>query len=433
VRADGGYVVAPSSIHPETGKAYAWLCTGTGKPSELIPEAFRQMVVEREEFTQSGSSVVTVDNDIYDTLAGVPAGGRNHAAAKITGWFLKVTKGDENAAWTMLSAWNGRNDPPLPEHELARTFESILRAYRNTHDEQEVTHEAQSVVLLTGSAWADAVRDVPPRHGIPAPSLPALDQVGGVVAGDLILLAGRPGMGKSTGAWGTVVDVALEAGAPTVVFSTEMTAADVARWIASKMHRVPVASLTTEEWNAALGLIAKSPVTICDQGAMTVEAIVKIVEGLPDTRYVVIDHMQRIRSARRSDSRNQELEYIASTLKSLAKDRKLTVLGLSQMNRTGDINERPRLGMLRDSGGLEQEADAVIFLWSPAEDSTANPLEVEFYLAKNRHGALDAVRCWFHKHLKYFETQDATKHLGTLRSQASHKEKLNSMLAALDF
>jgi replicative DNA helicase len=92
----------------------------------------------------------------------------------------------------------------------------------------------------------------------------------------------------------------------------------------------------------------------------------------------------------RQDSRTLEVGDVARGLKALAKDVGCTVIGLCQLNRQveGRDSKMPRLADLRDSGEVEQEADGVVFLWTKSEDLTAPFLPVEFYLAKNRHGAL---------------------------------------------
>jgi len=114
-------------------------------------------------------------------------------------------------------------------------------------------------------------------------------------------------------------------------------------------------------------------------------------------------------------------------LKSLAKDTPCTVLALSQMNRASDQLGKPRLSSLRDSGEIEQEADAVCFLWSGADNITAPILPVEFYWAKNRHGALAEVKCNFHKAKKHFQPEALESVLAAERNRLQILESVRRM------
>ena len=102
------------------------------------------------------------------------------------------------------------------------------------------------------------------------------------------------------------------------------------------------------------------------------------------------------------ENRNLEVGQIARGLKSMAKDKQCTVLALCQMNRTGDDQHQPRLSVLRESGEIEQEADAVIFHWTAEEDMTQRFLKLAVYLGKNRHGPLKQVVVSWDKLYKRF-------------------------------
>lgn len=431
VRADGGYVVAPPSLH-DTGALYEWIVGPDVEPAQFPPEMMALLNRATEHGTIKVSEVF--DNEVDDLMRPAQKGGRNHHAARLAGFWLKVTKNDEGASWSALQLWNNQNEPPLPTRELRATFESILRRRQTMDVSLEPETEdggGDPLPVMDGSAWAETVRDMPPREGTQARSIPIMHEVGGLVPRDLIILAGRPGMGKSTCAWNLVTEVGLQGPKlPTVIFSTEMTANDVARWMAAKLFNKDARQISRAEWTETLKLISRSNVTMCDAGAVTADQIVKIVKSRPETRLVIVDHIQRVvgRDAK-GDNRNLEVGRTAQMLKSLAKDVGCTVIALSQMNRASDQLGKPRLSSLRDSGEIEQEADAVCFLWTQADNLTANPLEVEFFLAKNRHGALAEVKCLFHKTEKAFVEMSLDGEIERIRRRQQYQERERALVA----
>jgi KaiC/GvpD/RAD55 family RecA-like ATPase len=433
LRADGGYVVAPPSLH-DNGNRYAWVTGGFDGPFVPFPQELLGVMQSHTDYgsMQMRASEFLRSSSIDHLLGGVGRGERNDAAARMSGYWLKVTKGDELAAWQALCLWNTRNQPPLDDRELRQTYESICRRWEASPHEDAAPQapEGDAAPVMDGAAWAQAVRNLPPRTGTPARSLLTLEEVGGLVPRDLVVLAGRPGMGKSTVAWNVCVEVCLdEPHLPTVVFSSEMTAHDVARWMASGRHRVPAKDLTQDQWHETLDAISRAPITVCDMGAVTVDQITEIVKARPETRLVVVDHIQRIGSGRSfGDNRNLEVGRIAQALKSLAKDLPCTVLALSQMNRASDTKDRPRLGALRDSGEIEQEADAVIFLWSQADDLTKPELPVEFSLAKNRHGALKHVAATFHKAQKWMRGEGLEAEWQRIRQEQQYRQQTHRLI-----
>jgi len=381
IRGDGGYVVAPPSVHI-TGKVYRWVIEK--EVLSVFPDALLRFL-ERQE--PGGDRLNTDSTWVDEALEGVSEGERDATAAKLAGYWLNVTAGNERATGQALQLWNRLNKPPMTEQQVEKVLRSIAVRYtREKQHEIQIDPKYTRLEVLDGQAWAEAVKESPPREGIIAP-ICTLNKVGGLVAGDLIVLAGRPGMGKSTVAWNVLTEVCIRQRVPTVVFSTEMTRYDVARWIAADLEGTPVNELPRRLPEYILKQFRDSPIKMIDAGAVTLEDIETIVSGSLGVRLVIVDHLTRV-STKRRENRNLEVGQIARGFKSIAKDKHCTVLALCQMNRTGDDHHQPKLSVLRESGEIEQEADAVIFHWTDEEDLTQRYLRLAVYLAKNRHGPL---------------------------------------------
>jgi replicative DNA helicase len=205
----------------------------------------------------------------------------------------------------------------------------------------------------------------------------------GMSPGDLIVLAGRPSMGKSALA-GTVATNAGKAGKHTIMFSLEMTAEELGqRWIAARTgittEKLRHGDLTMTDWPLLRDAeieIAALPITVDDQPRISVAAIrqrarrLKRRSGLD---LILIDHLQLIRQGGKQESRRLEIGDATSSLKAIAKELGVPILLLSQINRKVEDRDdkRPTLADLKESGDIEQDADIVLFLYRE-----------EYYLAK---------------------------------------------------
>jgi len=142
-----------------------------------------------------------------------------------------------------------------------------------------------------------------------------------------------------------------------------------------------------------------------DAGTVRIDDIETITRSALGTRLVIVDHLTRIVTPRK-ESRTLEVGEVCRRLKALAKDCGLTILELCQLNREGNDNTRPSLKALRDSGEIEQEADAVVFLWTAERILTDRYLRMAFFLAKNRHGAVKEIVVRWDRELKQIEVID---------------------------
>lgn len=213
-------------------------------------------------------------------------------------------------------------------------------------------------------------------------SIPGLDRMlnGGLRAGKVYVLAARPKVGKSSLAQQIAMQLA-GAGLPAMILSQEMEASElVDRAIANK-GRVNYSDLITgkmseDQWgrlSEGADVVQHLPLWLDDQAALTLGAIRAKARSVKGLKLLVIDYLQLCSgSGRKGDNRNTEIEEISRGVKALAKDLGIAVLMLSQLNREVEkrASKRPNLSDLRDSGSIEQDADAVIFLW-PARDFDA--------------------------------------------------------------
>ena len=203
---------------------------------------------------------------------------------------------------------------------------------------------------------------------------------GGLRPGKVYVLAARPKVGKSSLAQQIAMHLASD-GLPALILSQEMEATEpVDRAIANK-GRVNYSGLMTgdrddEQWGRlaeGADVVARLPLWLDDQAALTLGDIRTKARGVKGLKLLVIDYLQLCSgSGRKGDNRNTEIEEISRGVKALAKDLGIAVLMLSQLNREVEkrASKRPNLSHLRDSGSIEQDADAVIFLW-PARDFDA--------------------------------------------------------------
>jgi replicative DNA helicase len=239
----------------------------------------------------------------------------------------------------------------------------------------------------------------------------------GLHAGQLVLIAARPALGKSTLALDLARSSAIKHDLPTIVFSLEMGRSEIAMRLLSAEAAIPLHSmrkgtLETDDWTkiaATRGRIADAPLYLDDSPNMTLPEIRAKCRRLKQTvglKMVVIDYLQLMTSGKRVESRQQEVSEFSRALKLLAKELQVPVVALSQLNRGPEqrADKMPALSDLRESGSLEQDADMVILLHrdSAYEKESARPGEADLIVAKNRNGPTNTITVAFQGHLSRF-------------------------------
>ena len=232
--------------------------------------------------------------------------------------------------------------------------------------------------------------------------------ISGLNNSDLVLLAARPGMGKTSMALNVLLDAGKKSGKKVAFFSLEMSREQLAlRLISSECFvdnkKLVTGKLTDEDWEsvaAAADSLNRSTILIDDDSSVTVADILAKCRRVEDLGLIIIDYLQLMQSAggksgNRGENRQQIVSDISRSLKIMAKDLNVPVLCLSQLSRANESRQdkRPMLSDLRESGAIEQDADIVLFLYREGyyNKDTENPNLAECIIAKNRHGETRTV------------------------------------------
>jgi replicative DNA helicase len=233
----------------------------------------------------------------------------------------------------------------------------------------------------------------------------------GLQASDLIIVAGRPSMGKTSFAMNIAENAALEVRRPVAVFSMEMPGDALAMRMMSSLgridqHRVRTGKLEDDEWprlTSSVNMLADAPLFIDDTPALSPTEVrararrLKREQG--DLGLIVLDYLQLMQAPSAGENRATEISAISRSLKALAKELGVPVVALSQLNRSLEQrpNKRPVMSDLRESGAIEQDADLIVFIYRDEvyhEDSKDKGV-AEIIIAKQRNGPIGTTRLTF--------------------------------------
>lgn len=243
----------------------------------------------------------------------------------------------------------------------------------------------------------------------------------GFSQGDLVVVAGRPGMGKTTLAINIAVNC-VKLGTPALFFSIEMTAEALLRKVISNVCNIDGTllkndRLNAEQWdkvNAFIGKLYKSDLFIIDDpriGVGNIKTILKKMIAVNGVKIVFIDYLQLMMSESNEANRNAEIGAITAGLKRLAKEFKIPIVLMSQLSRAVEMrpDKRPVLSDLRDSGNIEQDADIVVFPFRKEYYSQSKTSEGELVVAKNREGPVGSSPITFQAIFSRFEDMEKTE------------------------
>lgn len=303
------------------------------------------------------------------------------------------------------------SDASQPVNEVSKLIDSAEQRIFDIRDNKSIKGlERINDVILQTFERLDLLNspDSELYQGIPT-GIGALDNtITGLNRSDLILLAARPGMGKTSFALNIARHVAVTCKRRVAFFSLEMTKEQLASRLLSTEGLIEGTKLRTGKFNddewirliEAGDVLSKAELYMDDTPGITVPEMKAKLRRLKKVDLVIIDYLQLMSSSRRIDNRVQEISEITRNLKILAKEFNVPVITLSQLSRASEqrAEHKPQLSDLRDSGSIEQDADIVLFLYredyyktteGAKEDSDKN--SGECIVAKNRHGETRSV------------------------------------------
>ncbi len=291
----------------------------------------------------------------------------------------------------------------ISENKIKPAFSSIKDIVKETFEHIEQLYEKKTLItgISTGFQRVDEITS-------------------GLQNSDLIIVAGRPSMGKTAFAINIAQHAAIEDRVPVAIFSLEMSKEQLAlRMLSSdgkvdsqKMRRGFIGEVDWPKLVAAAGRLSEAPIYIDDTPAISVLEIkakarrLKAESGLD---LIVVDYLQLMRGRDASAPREQEISEISRSLKSLAKELNVPVLALSQLNRQVEsrTDKRPQLADLRESGAIEQDADVIMFIYRDEvyNKSEDNPEKgkAEIIIGKQRNGPVGVANVSFLHEFTSFE------------------------------
>jgi replicative DNA helicase len=243
------------------------------------------------------------------------------------------------------------------------------------------------------------------------------EMTAGLQASDLIIIAGRPSMGKTTFAMNIAEHAAIKDGRPVAVFSMEMPGEQLAMRLMSSLGRINQTKVRTgklddDDWprlTSAVSILSEAPLFIDDTPALSpteLRARARRLKREHDLGLIVIDYLQLMQVPGHKENRTGEISEISRSLKALAKELNVPVVALSQLNRSLEQrpNKRPVMSDLRESGAIEQDADVIVFIYRDEvyDEDSPDKGTAEIIIGKQRNGPIGMRRLTFlGKHTRF--------------------------------
>lgn len=333
------------------------------------------------------------------------------------------------------------------QRELIRMCSEILKvAYDDTSDVFDLLNKAESDLFeitqgnikknyeSMASVLAEAIAEIEKAgqseggiNGVPT-GFKDLDKItSGWQKSDMIVLAARPGMGKTAFVLSMARNTAVDYGMGVAVFSLEMTSLQLVNRLISaetgihseKLRKGDLKDYEYQQLHSRISKLSNAPIFIDDTPALNIfdlRAKCRRLKAQKDIQLVIIDYLQLMSAGGKGGNREQEISTISRSIKEIAKEINVPIIALSQLSRSVETrggDKRPMLSDLRESGAIEQDADLVTFIYRPEyygltqdEDGTPTTNLAQIIVAKNRHGALETINLKFVKSLVKFTNFD---------------------------
>ncbi|MCZ6869597.1 MAG: replicative DNA helicase [Gammaproteobacteria bacterium] len=258
------------------------------------------------------------------------------------------------------------------------------------------------------------------------------EMTAGLQPGDLIVVAGRPSMGKTSLAMNIVEHAVMngENRGPALVFSMEMPAESLMMRTLSSLcsidaSRMRTGQLSDEDWprlTSTIGLLSECSLFIDDSATLTPNEIHarsrRVAREHGSLGLVVVDYLQLMRTTGTAENRATEIAEISRSLKALAREFKCPVVALSQLNRALENrpDKRPQMADLRESGAIEQDADLILFIYRDEvyDENSADKGIAEIIIGKQRNGPIGTIRLAFREKLTKFESLEQSRYEGVI-------------------
>ena len=318
-----------------------------------------------------------------------------------------VAVGDEIASSALSPS--GKEAKALLDEAEAKVFQIAEAGARHASGFVSIQPILKQVVDRVQELYD---RDNPSEvTGVPTGLVDLDEKTSGLQPSDMIIVAGRPAMGKTTFALNLAEHIAIEQRLPVAIFSMEMPGTQLAtRFISSvgriDMQKIRSGRLTDDDWQRltmAMGKLYDAPLFIDETpGLNPIDLRARarrLARQCGKLGLIVIDYLQLMSGTREGDNRAAELSEISRSVKSLAKELNVPIMALSQLNRSLEQrpNKRPVMSDLRESGAIEQDADIIMFIY---RDEVYNPDSpdkgtAELIIGKHRNGPTGTVRLTF--------------------------------------
>jgi len=311
-------------------------------------------------------------------------------------------------------ATEGRSAPELLDEAERRVFEIAEQGSRRLRGFTPIREILTAVVDRIDVLYQ---RDNP-ITGVATGFHDLDDKTSGLQPGDLIIVAGRPSMGKTAFAMNIVEHAAIRDGLPIAVFSMEMPAEQLTMRMLSSLgridqHKMRIGKLADQDWprlTSALNMLSDTRIFIDDTPALTpteLRARCRRVKREHDLGLVVVDYLQLMQVPGTKENRATEISEISRSLKALAKELAVPVMALSQLNRSLESrpDKRPVMSDLRESGAIEQDADVIVFIYRDEvyREDSPDKGTAEINIGKQRNGPTGRVKLTFLNHITRFE------------------------------